>query len=355
MWCCDCGGYFDVVIDTKFPIDKISKRPPNMWRYREALPQIENKNIVSMGEGFTPLIKFDDLGKNVFIKQEHLFPSGSYKDRGASMMISKIKQLGIKKVVEDSSGNAGSAVAAYCAWANINCDILVPENTSKGKLVQIKSYGANLRLIPGSREKTSLAAFKEAENTYYASHSYNPYFLQGTKTFSYEVTEQLNWKAPDILVLPVGNGTLLLGAYLGFNDLYSSGIIRKIPKIIAIQSKNCAPLADLFNKKILKIEDFKPQNTIAEGIAIANPLRQQAILAAVRNTAGMFITVEEDEIITSLKSTHKKGFFIEPTSAATIAGLKKYMKLFQNNDMVISAFTGSGLKATAKIDSIFKE
>jgi len=152
-----------------------------MWRYREAIPVSEDKSIVTFDEGFTPLIPLDFGTRTVWIKQDHLFPTGSYKDRGASVLVSKIKELGVPRVVEDSSGNAGCAIAAYCAKAKVRCRIFVPQDTSPGKLAQIQSYGAELNKIPGSREDTARAAFRAAEKDYYASHSWNPFFFQGTK------------------------------------------------------------------------------------------------------------------------------------------------------------------------------
>ncbi|MEM9982561.1 MAG: pyridoxal-phosphate dependent enzyme, partial [Bacteroidota bacterium] len=161
-------------------------------------------------------IEFDNF--KIHLKLDFLFPTGSYKDRGASVMISKVKELGIDKVVQDSSGNAGASVAAYCAKAGIACDIYAPKCTSQAKLTQIKMYGATLHLIDGTREDTAQAALEAAQKSYYASHCWNPYFFQGTKTFAFEIAEQMGWKAPDTVILPAGNGTLLIGAYIGFRE-----------------------------------------------------------------------------------------------------------------------------------------
>ncbi len=201
-----------------------------------------------MREGFTPLVETDFNGHRVLLKIDYLFPTGSYKDRGATVLISKAKELGIKKVIEDSSGNAGSAIAAYCARAGIGCEIYVPQTTSLGKLVQIQAYGANLRRIEGSREETARVAMEAASRIYYASHCWNPFFLHGTKTFAFEIWEQLGWKAPDVLILPVGHGTLFLGAYLGFKELKEAGLVKRVPKLVAVQSVSCAPLYKAFKK-----------------------------------------------------------------------------------------------------------
>ena len=282
------------------------------------------------------------FGRKILLKQDHLFPSGSYKDRGASVLISKIKELGIKTVVEDSSGNAGAAIAGYCAKANIRCHIYVPEKTSAEKLSQIEQYGAFLHKIRGNREKTAEAALKHARKTYYASHYWNPYFFQGTKTFIFEVVEQLGWRCPDALFFPVGNGTLLLGCYIGLQELRQEGVIDKLPKIIGVQAENCAPLAYSW-KTHSHIKSYSVvKSTIAEGIAIKNPVRADDILDVVKKTNGTFITVTEKEISAALSYTIHNGYYIEPTSAVVIAGFKKY-PLKKNEDVVVP-LTGHGLK-----------
>jgi len=353
VWKCRCGSLLDIEFNAVFNIEIIEKRKMTMWRYREAIPLKEDKNIVSFDEGFTPLIPVHISGRPVLIKQDHLFPTGSYKDRGASIIISKVKELGIKEVVEDSSGNAGCAIAAYCAAAGINCNIFVPDDTTSGKLSQIELYGAKLTKICGSREDTAIATLKRAEKIYYASHTWNPFFLQGTKTFAFEVCEQLGWKAPDTIVLPVGNGTLLLGTYNGFTELVHAGVIDKIPRLIAIQSENYAPLFRAFkDNSVEKSFVIGPESTLAEGIAISNPIRGEEIIEAVKKSNGDFITVSEFEIMKALKVIGKKGFCIEPTSAAAIAGVYKYLQRESLKETIVSVFTGHGLKASEKISKI---
>jgi len=348
-WQCDCGSILDIVFEPEFAMDKIQGRGPTMWRYREAIPIADDTNIVSFDEGFTPLleVRFNDYP--VLIKQDHLFPSASYKDRGASVMISKAKELGIASVVEDSSGNAGCAVAAYCAKAGISCEIFVPQDTSKAKLAQIQLYGAILNRIPGSRQDTAQAVLMAAQEAYYASHSWNPFFFQGTKTFAYEVCEQLGWKNPDTIILPAGNGTLVLGAYIGFTELRTAGIIENIPKIIAIQSASCAPLYRAFHEGLKELPPVRTGDTIAEGIAIADPIRGTQILEAVRESHGSFLIVNDADVIASLKELGNKGFCIEPTSAAVTAGIGKYLESLQTDEVIVSVFTGHGLKSTEKI------
>jgi len=320
-----------------------------MGRYREAIPIRRESSILSMSEGFTPLEKVEFNGNYSLIKVDYLFPTGSYKDRGATVLISKMKEWGVQKVVEDSSGNAGSAIAAYCARAGIECEIYVPRYTSSEKAVQIQAYGATLRKVKGSRERTAEAAMEAASKIPYASHCWNPFFLHGTKTFAFEVWEQMGWKAPDVLVLPVGHGTLFLGAYIGFKELKEAGMIRRIPKLVGIQSASCAPLYRAFKKGWREPRPIEKRETVAEGIAIAKPVRGRQILGAIEKTDGEILAVTEKEIGMALKEMGRKGHFIEPTSAATIAGLKKYLRKKRGRETVVSTLTGTGLKSVGKM------
>jgi threonine synthase len=342
VWRCYCSGLLTVDFHARFPREKIQKRKPSLWRYREALPIEHDRHIISFDEGFTPLTEEHFFGKKVFVKQDHLFPSGSYKDRGASILVSKIKELGIKQVVEDSSGNAGAAIAAYCAKAGIECHIYVSEKTSSGKLLQIERYGAHLHKINGSRKDAAYAAEQQAKTMYYASHSWNPYFFHGTKTFIFEIVEQLGWKAPDILLVPVGNGTLLYGAFLGLKELQQEKIIDKLPRIIGVQAENCAPLAYAWKNNDKPKSGNSQKETIAEGIAITNPIRANDILHSVKETNGDMLTVTEKEILDALYYIGRKGYYIEPTSAVTVAAFQKLRT--GKDQVVVLPLTGHGLK-----------
>jgi len=353
-WKCDCGSVLDIEFEAVFDLAKIGKRKPTMWRYREAIPIQDDANIVSFNDGFTPLTKVNFNGKSVLMKQDQLFSTGSFKDRGASVLISKVKELGIKEVVEDSSGNAGSAISAYGAKAGIDCHIFVPEDTAAGKVAQIQLYGAELNRVPGSREDTAKTVWQAAGKVYYASHSWNPFFFQGTKTFAFEVCEQLGWKSPDTIILPAGNGTLLLGAYIGFSELLQAEIIAKIPKIIAVQSENCAPLYRAFRENLAEIPTINKKETLAEGIAVAEPVRGNQIVDAVKQSKGNFIVVSDSEIKESLKEICRKGYYIEPTAAATIAGIRKYLPQTKATEAIVSVFTGHGLKTTEKMLTLLK-
>jgi threonine synthase len=349
VWRCSCGGLLDLEFEADFPLEKIRLRKPTMWRYREAIPISHDSNIISFLEGYTPLLEVDLEDRTVLFKEDHLLPTGSFKDRGASVLISKARELRVGRVVEDSSGNAGCSIAAYSARAGIGCKIFVPWNVSPIKLIQMRSYGAEIVRVPGSREDAAAAALGAAEKEYYASHSRNPFFLHGIKTFAFEVCEQLGWRAPDSVVLPVGNGTLLLGAYIGFKELLEAGVIHETPRIVGVQSSNCAPLYEAFKRGSVGIPDIEAGATIAEGVAVAKPPRGGQILEAVKASEGKLIAVGEAEIWESLREISRKGLCIEPTSAAAIAGLKRYLGEADPKEVIVSTFTGHGLKAADKM------
>ena len=350
-WKCDCDGLLCLDFKPSLSLDDLKSRPATLWRYREALPIPQGADL-TLGEGFTSILPVEIGGRDVLVKQEQLSPTGSYKDRGAAIMIAVAAYLGVDNVVEDSSGNAGCAVAAYCAKAEIACRIFVPADNSPGKLGQIALYGADLTRVEGSREMTAKACMEAAEDTFYASHVYNPYFFHGTKTFAYEVVEQLGWQSPDTVILPAGNGTLLLGAYLGFTELASMGFIEIMPKLVAVQAAGCSPLVTSFAQGKSCVSSVKTYPTLAEGIAIAQPKRGEQMLEAVRKTDGEFLAVSEDEILAAFNDMGRKGYCIEPTSAAVVAGAARYAQGAKLGEVIVTAFTGHGLKTGDKLHKL---
>ena len=355
--CSSCSSHFNLRLDgLKFDPDKLDNlKGSGIWRYRSVIP-VKDENIISYSEEKTPLAEYSSEYGKFLVKLDYLFPSGSYKDRGASVLVSKVKELGVDYVVEDSSGNAGAAVASYCAKGGINCSIYVPASNSEAKLSQIKSYGAQLEAVPGSRAETSKQVLEAAGRHYYASHIWNPYFYHGTKTFAYEVCEQFGWQAPGSIVLPAGHGTLFLGCYIGFSELLASGIINRMPRLIAVQAANCAPVYAKYKGQAVPSEF---PETLAEGIAITGPVRIDDIISAVKETGGDIFTVDEKEIKKTLLELTSRGFYTEPTSAAVIAGAEKYLKNAADNGIdpgkTVTVLTGSGLKAAEKIYKIIKE
>ena len=347
LWRCGCGAALDVGFQGAIDVDAIGRRPPGMWRYREALPIGADAHIVSFNEGFTPIVRMQFDGKPLSVKQENLFPTGSFKDRGASVLISRALELGVERVVEDSSGNAGAAVAAYAAKAGIECEIYVPESTSPGKLAQIRLYGAKLIRVPGSREDTARAAMEAAESHFYASHVWNPFFFQGTKTYAFEIWEQLDFSAPDTLIVPTGHGTMLIGAFLGFRDLMENGLIARLPRIIAVQAAGCAPLYRMWRDQSANLAPVDSSGTIAEGIAIAEPTRASQILDIVHETGGRIVAVTDAEIERALLDICRQGLYAEPTSATAVAAFRKIPT--ERDECIVAPLTGHGLKSTEKL------
>lgn len=333
---------------------EVKSRPASMWRYHEAIPVTKIEDRISFGEGMTPLVGMEVEGKSVQVKLDYLFPSGSYKDRGSTVLMSQAKAIGIDSVVQDSSGNAGASIATYAALAGISCEIFVPDSTSPAKLDQMRACGAHLSLVPGSREDTAATALAAAESRYYASHVWNPFFLHGTKTFAFEVAEQLNWEVPDTIILPAGNGTLLLGAYIGFSDLLRMGITDRMPVLVGVQTAACAPLTEAWKQGSQQPASIISSPTAAEGIAIATPRRGEQMLSAIRETNGRMISVEEGEIVESLRWLCQRGYFVEPTSAAVFAGALTYLRSAARDEKVLTVLTGHGLKAAGKIGKLLK-
>ena len=288
---------------------------------------------VSLGEVKTPILKRNLQEREVYLKLDYMQPTGSFKDRGAITMVNKLKELGIKEIVEDSSGNAGAAIAGYCAAAGIKCNIYLPESTSQGKIKQISAYKANIVKVPGTRDDTAKAILKAAETTYYASHVYNPLFVEGTKSLAYEIYEQIG--IPEYIVVPAGNGTMLLGIYKGFKE------IGQLPHIIVVQSKSCAPIFSKFKDQL--IGEIK--STVAEGIAIEHPKRIDEMIEAVLDSKGDIVVVDDEEVIRAQQMLGEMGIYIEVTSGAAVAGMLKYFKnQYDNKLKIVVPLTGIGLK-----------
>lgn len=350
-WRCDCGAWLTLASPGMFSPRNLSRRSPTLWRYSEALG-IENlDHVVSIGEGFTPLVRGRLNALNVHFKADFVCPTGSFKDRGSTVMISKLREWGVPAVVEDSSGNAGASVAAYAGIAGISARIFVPASTSVGKTAQIEMYGAELVRVPGSREDTTAAALEAADSDFYASHNWSPYFLAGMKTAAYEIAEQLEWSAPDWVVVPTGGGSLLAGLHLGFCELRQAGIIRSIPRLAAVQADACDPIHRAWRDGLSNIPVVEKQPTAAEGISVAQPIRDRLILDAVRSSQGVVCTVTDAEIWSAFEAVGRQGLYVEPTSAAAPAAVTRLYQqgVIRAGDRIVVMLTGSGLKATDKI------
>lgn len=345
---CSCGGLLDVAgLDDAFDPDAIDCHAHGIFRYRSMMPSSVDAfwRAATMGEGLTGLVEIDG-SRRISAKMDFAMPTLSFKDRGAAVLMASVKGFGVSGVIQDSSGNAGNSVAAYAARLGIGCEIFVPESTSPNKVSQIRAYGAKVTLVPGTREDTAAKALSQARTgRYYASHVYNPLFYQGTKTYVYELWEQTGGKLPDVLALPVGNGTLLLGAYHGLMSLVKGGAIERVPKVVAVQAERCAPLYEAFISGKDVVEPVVNRGTAAEGIAIAAPKRGASMLAALRELGGSVVTAPEDAIDACGKQLAALGVFVEPTSAATLAGLRSWLEETGFDGTSVVPMCGAGLKS----------
>ncbi|GAB1448095.1 MAG: pyridoxal-phosphate dependent enzyme [Bacteroidia bacterium] len=321
-----------------------------LWKCKNFLPSTLADTKIFLGEGNTPEMELTWNKKfQVRVKLEHLNPTGSYKDRGAAVLMSYLKNLGIKEVVQDSSGNAGVSIAAYSRANQIKCTVFVPENTSTAKMAQIKAYGAYLKTIPGTRADCAHAALQAAEKTFYASHCYHPVFFQGTKTMLLEMALNSNFKLPHYLILPAGNGTLITGCSIALKELEAAGFDTSSTQIIAVQTNSCNPLFQKFNGSN---EQFSPEPNpgLAEGIAIPNPVRGEEMLQRVAETNGFWVSVSEYEILEAWKKLAALGHLVESTSAAVFAAITQLEEKLPENSRIWTLFSGHGLKSSDKLN-----
>lgn len=354
-WRCECGHALDFAWSAPVeggPPESLD-REAGLWAFEDLLP-VERQ--VTLGEGWTPLV--DAPGREATYKLDWLFPTGSFKDRGAAVTLSHALELGVEHVVEDSSGNAGAAIATYAARAGIDAEIFVPADAKPGKLRAIERTGADVRRIEGTRGDVTDACIeavdgstnstdstdrtKEGASGWYASHAWNPAFFEGTATFAYEIAAQRGWAVPDAVVTPLGHGTLFLGAHRGFERLCEAGWTDEVPRLYGAQAAGSAPLV---------VDRHGPEaaaggNDLADGIQIHEPARREQILDAIENTGGDVVALDEDETSAVYDELHGQGFYVEPTSAVAPAALDRLRAtgVIERGEDVVVALTGSGLK-----------
>ncbi|MGH8650274.1 MAG: threonine synthase, partial [Burkholderiales bacterium] len=292
----------------------------------------------------------------VDLKLDFLMPTGSFKDRGMTVMVSYLKSCGITEVLEDSSGNAGASLSAYCARAGMRCRILVPESASYSKIAQIAACGADVVTIRGSRQDVADAALAMSREIFYASHNWQPFFGEGTKTLAYELWEQLGFRAPDSVVMPVGYGANVLGCDRGFSELLRNREIDRMPRLYGVQAANCAPYYAAFRAGVEHFMPVAVSPTVAEGIASSKPTRMREVLAPVRASGGEIVAVTEDEIVRALAALARQGFYVEPTSAAAAAGLSQLIArgAIKRSETTVLVLTGTGLKASESIGRLLR-
>ncbi len=357
IWKCNCGGFLDITFDlsavslTKNQLEKI--RDTSIWRYSPLLPIVDTNKVISLGEGGTPIIVRKYRGVKICYKLDFLNPTASFKDRGSAVAVSHALEIGVREIIEDSSGNAGASIAAYARAAGIKCRVFVPYDAPKGKVFQIMLYGADIVKVRGDRSKVHEEAIRAVkEGAYYIGHLWNPYFIEGIKTLAYEAIEQNSWNSYDATILPIGSGGLLIGVYKGFKEFKELSLIDKIPRIYGVQSEECPSVYNLFHG--LKSSYQIPGEPLADGIAVPNPPRASQVIEIVKNTNGDIVLVSREEIINALKELLKLGLFVEPTSATSLAALYKLVEqgYIEQGEEVLIPLTGIGFKAFDKITKL---
>jgi threonine synthase len=333
--------------------DQIDTSERSLWRYRAAIP-VSPRHRVSLGEGFTPMLPLDWDGRRVHFKPEWFNPTSSFKDRGTTVMMSHLRGQGATHVLEDSSGNGGSSVAAYAAAAGIRAKIIVPAATSAAKILQARAYGAQIELVAGTREQVSDEAIRQSEHIPYASHNWHPFFLQGTKTIAYEMWESLGFRAPDNVVLVAGAGSNVLGCDIAFGELLRARQIDRLPKLLVGQPEHWATIADAVNG--IDPHSREPRvPTIAEGASIANPVRLPETIEAIRRSGGAAAAVTDDQIRTGVRKLASRGLYAEPTSGVAAAALDHFLAdgTIGPDETTVVVLTGAGLKSAEKMATVF--
>lgn len=339
-----------------FHPERIQAEQPGLWRYAAMLPVVSpGMSRVSLGEGWTPLIEDEWNRREVFWKFDALMPTGSYKDRGVSVMVNWLAGTGVETLVDDSSGNAGASLCCYAGRAGLRACIYVPASAPEPKKAQIAVYGGELVEVPGPRSQCALAAenaTRGGRESAYASHAWHPAFVLGMMTLAWEIWEQMGRRVPDWLVAPVGNGGLMLGAWRGFQHLQKSGVIETLPRLVAVQAEPYTPVHDAFTHGDDPDHEEAPlllEAITADGIAISRPVRGAAVVEAVRQSGGTTVAVNETEITRAHGQLAQRGLFVEPTSASVAAALGKLGQTVKPRETVVAVLTGHGLKRPPRI------
>lgn len=343
-WRCGCGGVVEILEGPGFDPAGVDQGEYTMWRYGEALPGGPADSVVTLGEGWTPLVDAEWEDRPVRFKMESLNPTGSFKDRGAALLVSALRAADVDEVVDDSSGNAGAALSAYCARGRVAARIFVPQHASPAKRAQIAVYGAELVTVPGSRTDTTRALLEAVEEgAVYGSHAYSPLYAHGVKTIAFELWEQSGRRAPESIIVPVGHGGLLLGLHLGFRDLRAAGVIEDAPALYGVQAAACAPLARAWERGSDNIEPVDEGETVAGGVRIAAPPWGSRVLDAVRQSGGGLLALSDEETLSAQRRLAQLGFYVEPTSALPVAAIESLRARLSRLPVVV--LTGNGLKS----------
>ncbi|MGO9011063.1 MAG: threonine synthase [Bryobacteraceae bacterium] len=356
---CSCGGPLLV----RYDLDSIRHRwrrrevatgPSSMWRYAPVLPPSE-ASIISLGEGWTPLVRTTRLGARLgaealWVKDEGLNPTASFKARGLACAISMCVELGIRKVAIPSAGNAASALAAYAAAAGLESYIFMPSDVPQANYLECKAYGANVTLVDGLISDCGrlVAERGPQEGWFDVSTLKEPYRIEGKKTMGYEVAEQMDWEPPDAIFYPTGGGVGMIGMWKAFDEMEKLGWIgSRRPKMIAVQAEGCAPVVRAFQENETRSRFFEGAHTLAAGLRVPKPLGDFLVLEAVRSSGGTAIAVSDEEMLDAGEElASSEGIFAAPEGAACVAALRKLLAdgFLKPADRIVLYNTGSGLK-----------
>ena len=358
--CPDCGKVLYPRYDLQAAGASLSRedlrgRPANMWRYFEVMPVRNEQNVVTLGEGFTPIFKAERLGADtgchaLYIKDEGLNPTGSFKARGLGAAVSKAKELGIARLTMPSAGNAAGAMTAYAAKAGMEAYVFMPKDAPEANRVEVEITGAKLELVDGYITDAGRISGQRAEELglFDVSTLREPYRVEGKKTMGYEIAEQMNWTLPDVILYPTGGGTGIVGMWKAFHEMEAMGWIDgKRPRMFAVQSEGCAPIVRAFNEGTEFAEPWENPDTLAAGIRVPAAIGDYLILQALRESGGGAITVSEEEILSDMRAVASlEGMFVCPEGAALSAALRKLLAdgTLSSDESILLLNTGSGLK-----------
>ncbi|HEY7322375.1 MAG TPA: threonine synthase [Candidatus Binatia bacterium] len=357
---CSCGAPLLVRYDLEKASAALTKssfqsRGANLWRYRELLPVEDDANVVSLGEGFTPLLEAKTLAqelslRRVWIKDEAQNPTGSFKDRGLCLAVSRAKELAVKKIAIPSAGNAGGSLSAYAARAGIEANVFMPKDTPAANQIEVRQYGARLTLVDGLINDCGriIAERKAAEGWFDVSTLKEPYRVEGKKTMGYEIAEQLNWKLPDVIIYPTGGGTGLIGMWKAFAEMEEMGWIGKDrPRMVSVQASGCAPIVRAFAEGKNIAEPWQNAKTVASGLRVPQAVADFLMLRALRESKGTALSVSDDEMLAEIPRVGRaEGIFFCPEGAACVAALRQLAKQRWINprDEIVIFNTATGLK-----------
>ncbi|WP_375416466.1 threonine synthase [uncultured Hymenobacter sp.] len=355
--CCRVPLVADYDLTEPLSKDVINQAEPSMWRYAALLPLLHDENRVSLGEGLTPLLSLPRLAGQygfdaLFLKDEGQNPTGSFKARGLSMAISKAKELGVEGCIIPTAGNAGVALAAYCARAGLSATVVMPRHTPASFREECYWYGADVELVDGlisdcgARVRQRNAGGELLD----VSTLKEPYRLEGKKTMGYEIAEQLGWRLPDVLLYPAGGGTGLIGIWKAFQEMKQLGWLAPevaLPRMVAVQAENCCPLLETYEGRQANCHDYHGRPTLANGLAVPHPLGEAMMLRVLRESGGTVVSISEEDMLTGMRELGRhEGLFVAPEGAAVWMAARRLLSSgwLRAEERVLLLNTGNGQK-----------